>query len=64
MPSPVQLTPRDYQRVFLHVTLEVAGEKFTSSLGPLPMEQGWTLFQTYLAEMKLIRERGQASAKK
>ena len=42
-------------RAFIHVTLETAGQKFTSSLGPLSEEEGWNVFRNYLADMRRMR---------
>ncbi len=40
---------------YIHVTLETAGQKFTSSLGPLTDEEGWNVWRNYLADMRRAR---------
>lgn len=44
-------------RAFIHVTLETAGNKFTSTIGPLSNDEGWNLFREYLADLRLRRLR-------
>jgi hypothetical protein len=44
-----------YPTGFVHVTLEIWGEKFTSTVGPLSDDEGWAVFQAFIADMKRLK---------
>lgn len=44
-----------HTRAYVHVTLETLGEEFTSTLGPLSFDEGWSVFQAFLADMKRLK---------
>jgi len=44
-----------FTRAYIHVTLEIFGEKITSTLGPISHDDGWTVFQAFLADMKRLK---------
>jgi len=46
--------PRDATRAYIDVTIEVGGERITSTLGPLSHDEGWSVFQAFLADMKRL----------
>lgn len=54
--SPVREPRPDLStRSYIHVTLEIWGQRFTSSLGPVSDDEGWAVFQAFLADMKRLK---------
>lgn len=45
----------DAPRAWIHVTLESRGGPYTSSIGPMPESDGWTLWRHFLAYMAHLR---------
>lgn len=57
MSTPARPAPdREYTGT-VYVTLETAGQKFTSGVGPLPSEQAWSLFRSFLRDLHKVRPR-------
>ena len=58
-PSAEPAAPQPEREYDAHVfvTLETAGQKFTSGVGPIPSEQGWNLFRAFLRDLHNVKPR-------
>lgn len=51
----IRETPKDsWTRAYIHVTLEIYGQNITSTLGPIECDEGWAVFQAFLADMRRL----------
>lgn len=49
--------PEPLHRSYIHVSLETAGQTFTSTIGPISDDEGWILFRAYIGDMRLRRSK-------